>query len=203
MKKLFVGMWLSLLCAGCVLVDMGYTENEDIRSSALNSARRVDITYSCAFDSLHQEYLGAPEISELIEQLREKMLETGLFRSVSYSENPTDYHVMFKFYLYGLTEKESSDSSFASIALGFAIPIWQDTHFDGSAQLYLKNIQVASSAKAEVLRCYKWLPCLPFGLIWNPWTGWNMVADGVLNALVNDIADEHRRQFLRKPVTNQ
>ncbi len=197
MKNFAMALLASVLASGCVMVDLGYTANEDVRRHAVSTPQKVDITYSVSFDQLRGDFIASPQKKDIIEALRDKLAETGLFRSVSYSENPTDYHVMFKFFLWGELEKDSQDLTFASIALGCAIPIWQDMYFDGSAQLYLKNIQVASSAHAEVLRNFVWLPCLPFGCIWNAWTGWSMVGDGVLNALINDISGEHSRRFLR------
>ena len=40
-------------------------------------------------------------------------------------------------------------------------------------------------------------PMAPFGVFMNAWTVWHYTEKGTVNALVNDIADFHKRRFLK------
>ena len=52
MKNFAMALLASVLASGCVMVDLGYTANEDVRRHAVSTPQKVDITYSVSFDQL-------------------------------------------------------------------------------------------------------------------------------------------------------
>lgn len=77
------------------------------------------------------------------------------------------------------------------------VPTGEILTFDGSAVLSIQGKTIFSAAKAEELRRLIWLPMAPIGAFMNDWVVWHFAEKGTVNALCEEIAQEHRRRFLQ------
>ena len=126
------------------------------------------------------------------------MKTTGLFSEVSYGKGDVNdsYHVSFLFRQAGMPVEDSREVGFLAGYTLLLVPTGELLTFDGSAVLSLKGKPIYATAKAEELRCLVWLPMAPVGIFMNSWAAWHYAEQGIVNALVNDIAAYHKRHFL-------
>ena len=144
------------------------------------------------------DIIAGPETQELRDKIDVALRGTGLFSEVSYGRGDADdsYHVSFIFKQSGVTVEDSMAVGFLSGYTLLLMPTGEVLTFDGSATLSLKGNPIYTTVKAEELRCLIWLPLAPAGLFMNSWAVWHYAEQGTVNALVNDIAEYHRKHFL-------
>ena len=188
-----------LFCRGCIMWDAGYTSNKPIDKYAMSASEKIPISYSVSLDLARTDIIAAPDVKELTQKIESALRETDLFSEISYGkkDGKDSYHIEFTFRQAGMSV---ADSMAVGLLAGYSlllIPTCELLTFDGTAVLTLQGTPIYSTAKPEELRCLIWLPMAPFGVFMNAWTVWHYAEKGTVNALVNDIADFHKRRFLK------
>ena len=190
---------LALFCYGCVEWDAGYTENRNIDRYLTAVDNQIPLTYSIQYVRSRFDEPGMPDDKCLREKLESALIGTGLFSEVSYGDKGGEdsYHIEFHFRQDGMTIDQSVGLGLALGCTLVLVPMCEVFTLDGSAILFLQGKPIYSTAKAEEFRRLWWLPVLPAGIILNPWSVWNCIEHGNVNALVNDISVFHNERFLK------
>lgn len=198
-KVLFIVLPLMGFCGGCICWDAGYTSNTSIVKHMIDVNEKLPITYKVLCSKNIFDEPGMPDTKELQRKVESALLATGLFSEVTPSENPgaNSYHVEICFHQGGMTEDQSAAAGYLLGCSLVLIPGMELFTFDGTAVLYLQGKPIYSTIKAEEYRRLWWLPTLPLSVFLNPWSIWNSIEYGNVNALVNDIADFHKGRFLK------
>lgn len=185
--------------SGCAIWDAGYTDNKPITRYAVNAMDKVPITFSVEMEAERSDVFALPTVKSLRMNIKGALEETGLFSNVSYGrkDETNPYHIAFVFRQAGMCESDSFAVGFLAGYSLFLIPTGEVYTFDGSAVLSLEGKPIYSTAKAEEIRCLIWLPMAPVGLFMNSWTVWHCLEKGSVRALVEDIALEHKKRFLK------
>ena len=189
---------LMLLSHGCIMWDAGYTDNAPVTNHGVSPNNQFPVAYDISIKFERNDFSAAPDRKELMKKVESALNATGLFSLVSYGEKGGEdsYHISFSFHQAGIREHESVGWALLSGYSLLTIPYAEIATFDGVATLSLKGEAIYSTAKAEELRCFVWLPVLPLGFFMNEWSAWHYVEKGIINALVNDISDFHKKRFL-------
>ena len=188
-----------ILVSGCVMWDAGYTENQPVTRYELNSADKVPVTYSVNIIAERPDIIAMPDAKGLREKIENALRETGLFSKIQYGAKggKDSYHIEFTFHQAGMTVEQSMGLAIISGYTLLFVPVCEVITFDGSAVLSLQGKSIFSVAKAEELRCLIWWPMAPFGIFMNAWSVWHFVEKGTVNALCEEITQEHKRRFLQ------
>jgi hypothetical protein len=189
---------LSALClSGCIAWDAGYTANAPVRNCEARTDEKIPIGYSIVLKRDGSDVAASPDASGLREKVEMALKDTGLFSEVTYGARDVEesYHLTFRFHQGYVAEAESSILGMLSGCTFTLVPNVERSTFDGIAELALQGKILYTSAKAEEVRYFIWLPVLPAGLFMNSWSAWGAVETGTVNALVNDVADFHRKRF--------
>lgn len=196
-ENLLIIPLLSSLLAGCMMWDAGYTPNRSVSKYSVSESVQVPISYSVVLNAFDDD-IAVPTRKSLCQNIERALRETGLFSEVGYGNGSTEdsYHIAFRFWLSGEGNEKAMESGLLAGYTLFLIPVGGVMTFDGDATLSLQGNPIFSSAKAEELRGALWLPLAPIGLAMNSWTVWHYLEQGTVNALVNDLAEEHKRRFL-------
>lgn len=200
-RKLWYGCLLLtfaiFLNCGCISVDCGYAPNEGVVRVPFEEIEKVAVTYSVSLVKDRTDFFFDPDLDDLRDKLSEALKETNLFSEVYSTPDiqKEGYHIDFKFYLGGQDESLSIACGMIAGVSYFAIPVWEDGAFDGSAVVYLRGQAIASFAQAEKICFMVWLPFAPVGVFWNCAVGWHYVEKGVINGMVNDFSVFHQKQF--------
>ena len=193
---------LALLClclSGCMIWDAGYTPNLPLTQRSVSTYEKVPITYTVHASYARGDVLGIPSEKDLQEKIDDALRRTELFSDIICTDKPdlNGYHIDFSFRQDGMNVEQS-------MAVGQLIgltlllsPGGEVITFDGAAKLYLQGKPIYATAKAEEARCLIWLPLAPVGLFMNAWTTWHKLEGGTINALIEDIASEHEKRFLK------
>ena len=190
---------LAVAClSGCIAWDADYTVNSPVRNGVVRVEERIPIGYSIVLRREGEEVVASPDLPGLRAKIEAALKETGLFSEISYGEKGLEdsYHLTFRFRQGFVAEDPSSVLGLLSGCTFTAIPNVEISTFDGIAELALKGKLIYSAARAEEVRYFIWLPMIPAGLFMNSWSAWDSAETGTVNALVNDVADFHRRKFL-------
>lgn len=204
-NKFIVVVAFAMTFAGCMIWDAGYTENKSVIEAQIPFDERVPISYDLALELERSDIFAEPEIQELREKVEQGLKDSGLFSEISYGKgNANDsYHVSFLFRQSGMTVEDSMGVGLLAGYTLLLIPTGEVFTFDGSAVLSLKGEPIYSTAKAEEIRDIIWLPLAPLGLFMNSWTIWHYAELGTVNALVNDIAEYHKKYFIDDRICNE
>lgn len=204
-SKVIVGVAIAMICAGCMIWDAGYTENNPVVETQIPFDERVPISYDLALELERNDIFAGPEIQELRDKIEQGLKGTGLFSEILYGKGDTfdSYHVSFLFTQSGATVEDSMRVGFLAGYTFLLVPTGEVFTFDGSVVLSLKGEPIYSTAKAEEIRALIWLPLAPAGLFMNSWTAWHYAELGTVNALVNDIAEYHRKHFIDDPICSE
>ena len=189
---------LLLILHGCIVWDAGYTDNRPIPINQISADEKVPITYSVSFEVERPDIIALPELSSLRAEIGAALRSTGLFSSVQENDKDVSYHAKFSFHQSGVSEGEEAAVGLLSGFTLFLVPTWETCTFDGMVELSLDGKTLHSSVKNEKMRCVIWLPLAPFGLFMNSWTAWSSIEEGNINALVNEVAECHRKNFSRE-----
>lgn len=189
---------LLLILPGCIVWDAGDVANRPIAMNQISADEKVPITYSVSLDVERPDIIALPELRSLSNKIGTALRSTGLFSSVRDNDNNGSYHAKFVFRQSGMSE---ADSAAVGLVSGFTlllVPTWETYTFDGTVELSLDGKSLYSSVKKEKMRCVIWLPMAPLGLFMNSWTAWSSIEEGNINALVNEVAECHRKNFSRE-----
>lgn len=202
---LIVGLLLSFCCGGCISVDCGYTPNDPISKCESTGIPKYPITYSLDIKHVRTDFFWDPNFEDVRTKLENALKETGLFSEVRYAVNPEPdtYHASFIFHVAGEDEDTSSEIGMLCGYTLFLVPVWSEGSFDGTATLYLEGNPIYATARVEKMRWIIWLPFAPIGVFWNCAVGWHYVEKGVVNGLVNEIAEVHNARFVRDTTASQ
>ncbi len=197
-SRFIFGAAIAMICSGCMIWDAGYTENKPVVETQIPFDEKVPISYDLVLELEQIEIFDESEIQKLRDKIERGLKGTGLYSEIPYGkENGNDsYHVSFLFRQSGMTDKDSMAVGFLTGYTFYLVPTVEVFTFDVSAVLSLNGKPIYSTAKAEEIRCLRWLPVAPIGLFMNSWTVWHYAELGTVNALVNDIATYHKRHFL-------
>ena len=186
---------LLLILPGCIIWDAGDVENRPIAMGQISADEKVPITYSVSLEVERHDIIALPELPSLSNKIGAALRSTGLFSSVRDNDNDGSYHAKFSFRQSGMSEAESAAVGLLSGFTLLLVPTWETYTFDGTVELSLDGKSLYSSVKNEKMRCVIWLPMAPFGLFMNSWTAWSSIEEGNINALVNEVAECHRKNF--------
>lgn len=186
---------LLLMLSGCIVWDAGDTDNRPIAMNQISADEKVPITYSVSLEVERPDIIALPGLPSLRNKIGAALRSTGLFSSVRDNDNDGSYHVKFSFRQSGMSEAESAAVGLLSGFTLLLVPTWETYTFDGTVELSLDGKSLYSSVKNEKMRCVIWLPMAPFGLFMNSWTAWSSIEEGNINALVNEVAECHRKNF--------
>ena len=186
---------LLLMLSGCIVWDAGDTDNRPIAMNQISADEKVPITYSVSLEVERSDIIALPGLPSLRNKIGAALRSTGLFSSVRDNDNDGSYHVKFSFRQSGMSEAESAAVGLLSGFTLLLVPTWETYTFDGTVELSLDGKSLYSSVKNEKMRCVIWLPMAPFGLFMNSWTAWSSIEEGNINALVNEVAECHRKNF--------
>ena len=187
-----------LLLPGCIIWDAGYTENKPVTRYSVANIDQLPITYSVSMISERGDVFALPDIKSLRSNIESALGNTGMFSEIHYGskDGEDSYHVEFSFHQGGMNEEQSMAVVFLAGYTLLLIPTGEVLTFDGTAVLSIKGKPIYSVAKAEEVRCLIWLPVAPAGLFMNSWVIWHYTEKGIVNALCEAIAQEHKRRFL-------
>ncbi len=193
---------LALVMTGCVLWDAGYTENKPVSMYAVSQEDKVPISYSVSVEierNDDDDEVAFPTWSGLREKIEAALRATGMFSEVDYAAKGGDdsYHIEFVFRQSGTSVDKAQKIGILAVYTLLLVPTGEVLTFDGSAVLSIKGKPIYSTAKAEELRRLIWLPMAPVGVFMNDWVVWHFAEKGTVNALCEEIAQEHRRRFLQ------
>ncbi len=193
--------FLALVMTGCVLWDAGYTENKPVSMYFVPQEDKVPISYSVSVEIERDDddEVAFPTWSGLREKIEEALRATGMFSEVAYAAKMGDdsYHIEFAFRQSGTSVDAAQKIGILAAYTFLLVPTGEVLTFDGSAVLSIKGKPIYSTAKAEELRRLIWLPMAPAGIFMNDWVVWHFAEKGTVNALCEEIAQEHRRRFLQ------
>lgn len=185
----------ALMLSGCICVPQYYTPSAKLRvdKSGVDSPR-YDVTYSMSYYTDGDKSIGRAEEGRFRELIGEKLRATKHFGSVMYKpvDERSPYHIHF---IIRYSMNDILDSPAQSMLLGYSLgllPSWQDMYLDMSAIVIVNDTKVYSTVAAENLRCYIWLPLLPFGMIWNNWLAWTVQEKNGVNFILNDIIENEK-----------
>lgn len=197
-SRIFFLPLLALVLTGCVLWDAGYTENKPVSMYAVPQDEKVSISYSVSVEIERDDddEVAFPTWSSLREKIEEALRATGMFSEVVYAAKGGEdsYHIEFRFHQAGTSAEDAQAIGGYTFVL---VPTGEILTFDGSAVLSIKGKPIYSTVKAEELRRLIWLPMAPVGIFMNDWVVWHFVEKGTVNALCEEIVQEHRRRFLQ------
>lgn len=198
-NKIFTWLVLTLYLSGCIVWDAGYTENKLISRYEVPIEDKFPITYSVSMGAERDDVIALPNVKDLRRKIENALKATGMFSEVVYEANggQDSYHVEFSFHQAGMREDQSIAVGLLSVYTLLFVPTGEVLTFDGSAVLSLQGKPLYSTAKAEEIRCLIWLPLAPIGLFMNVWTTWDALSDGTINALCEEITQEHKRRYLK------
>ena len=199
-SKIFILSIVLCGLTGCMIWDAGYTTNLPVTTNTIDSFYQTPITYTVTCKYRRNDIFAFPTEKSLRDKIEKALKRTGLFSSVRYGQesDKAAYHIEFTFYQGGTRISQSARiGMFAGYTLCL-IPCGETFTFDGAAKLYLQGGAIFSTAKAEQERCMIWLPLAPIGLFMNSWTACSAMENGTVNALVEEVANEHKRRFLKK-----
>lgn len=189
---------LPVILSGCIIWDAGYTENKPITRFSVADVDKCPITYSVRMISERKDVFALPDMKSLCANIEEALGNTCMFSEIHYGPSGGDdsYHIEFIFHQGGMNVEESMAVGFLAGYTLLLIPTGEVFTFDGVAVLSIKGTPIYSVAKSEEVRCLIWLPMAPIGLFMNSWTIWHFAEKGTVNALCEDIAQEHKKLFL-------
>lgn len=200
-SRIFFLPLLALVLAGCVLWDAGYTENKPVSMYAVPQDEKVSISYSVSVEIERDDddEVAFPTWSSLREKIEEALRATGMFSEVVYAAKGGEdsYHIEFSFHQAGTNAEEAQAIGFLAGYTFVLVPTGEILTFDGSAVLSIQGKPIYSTAKSEELRRLIWLPMAPIGVFMNDWVVWHFAEKGTVDALCEEIAQEHRRRFLQ------
>ena len=199
--KILFGAALMTTLSGCMMWDAGYTGSRPVTTFAVPRERRVPVTYSITL-AADMEETGGPTEEGLSKRIREALRATGLYSAISRTgpeaaADANGHHIAFEFQKREITGDGAETMQVLSGCTLAAIPAMSYTAFDGKAVVSRQGKAAYATVKAEETRTLIWAPALPIGLFMNAWAVWSHVESGTVNALVNDVAAEHRRAFFR------
>lgn len=200
MKYLLPLFAVVLLFAGCMSVDKGYTANNPVARHSTTAVMKFPVCYSVEYEKGYTDIEFPPKEAEIRKRTEDALHATDLFSEVIFSTKPetNTYHIAFKYVLQGTDIDSNSAMLAVSAATVFLIPCTRDASFDGSATIYYKGTPIYATAATELHRRYCWLPLLPAGIFMNSAVVFDRVTEGVVHSLVNDVAREHTRRYLKQ-----
>lgn len=188
---------LPIILGGCLHVDCEYTPNSDVISNIIPESKKVPVYYSVKFIKMGDlpPCIGSTETKDILEKVPLALEKTKLFSSIIYADNPPEnsYHIAFEFYLKGRPPLGNVGCMFIAIYSLSTIPVSEEFFLDGNAKIFLRGEKINSAAKTEQLQATFWLPFI----LTSPFTSiaWSGMEDGVINGLVNDVAQKHLQMF--------
>lgn len=199
LSKRLLMIAFSVLFSGCICWDAGYTENKSVSKYEISSNDKFPITYSVDISVERGDDFVSLDIKSLREKIESALWATGMFSEVQYGDKGgmSSYHIEFSFRQSGMSEDDSLGLACLAGYTLFLIPVCDICTLDGSAVLSIQGNPIYSTAKAEEVRCLIWLPMAPIGLFMNAWSVWNYAEKGIVNALCESIAQEHKRRFVK------
>ena len=192
MNKMFL-FFLSfasvLVLSGCLQIPLGYTRNVDFPTNY--KSKKYAITFSVDYLSDGDISIGRASQEKYIDWLKEDLQKSGAFSTVTYRSftQKSNYHIHFLIHYSCMPVNEAAALGFLMGHTLCAIPMWINMYLDTSAILYLNGIPVYSPTTTEALRCYVWVPFLPFGLVWNQWWAWTTQEKKCCRFLIKEIID--------------
>lgn len=200
-NRFFILPLFALVLTGCVIWDAGYTENRPISRYLLSADDKIPISYNVSVKTERNDDddMALPTWKGMREKIEDALLSSGMFSEVAYAEKGGEdsYHVEFSFRQSGTSAEDAQKIGLLAGYTFVLVPTGEILTFDGSAILSIKGKPIYSTAKAEELRRLVWLPMAPIGLFMNDWAVWHYAELGTVNALCEDIVQEHRRRFLQ------
>ena len=151
--------------------------------------KKYSVTFSVDYLSDGDVSIGRASHEKYINWLKEALLESQAFSSVSYKPfaQKSNYHIHFLVHYSCMPVDESAALGFLMGCTFCAIPMWLNMYLDCSAILYLNGSPIYSPTTAEGLRCYVWIPFLPVCLVWNQWWAWTTQEKKCCHYLINEI----------------
>lgn len=184
--------------SGCLSYSRGYCDGEVFLRKNLTESQKYPITYSVEYiqADLVESPLNGDNNIGFRDALRKALEETGLFSSVQYERTASDdsYHIEFRVWRSGTDRSIAEGAGVVCSSTLFLIPAGVDETLDVSANIVLRNKDLASFGKAESVRTVYWLPFLP--LCVSPIITHNYVDNKVVEALVNEVAKFHYDHFV-------
>ena len=199
MKKLLTVLLLAPFLSGCLLLDCGYTRNDDTAIYQTGESNKIPLTYSLKFDQCSplDRFFGAPTITSIRTKIEKALKETGLFSEVLYDDKGKEgYHIEFTYKDSGCSDEKYFGIILISTYTLYMFPIPINFSADLSAIVYLEGKPIWSVAHTEKCRYILCWYALPVGLFLNYWSVWSAVEKGIVRATVNDFAKEHIKRYL-------
>lgn len=178
------------LFSGCI----SYTHDYIVENSRLheNSERvRFPVTFS-VFDE--GSFRGAASM-ETVKKIRRMLLETNLFSSARYTEEPESesYHLHFCLWHSGPSKGEVLAMVNISICTLGIIPMGSESGLDGSLEVILRGKKVTGFACGERTSFVIWLPFLP--LSFSVFSASEEKEQKVLRSLIGEFLNYHKSHF--------
>lgn len=191
----FLTVVISLFLTGCISISQHYTPSTKLEKNL--SSNKYDISYSLSYIVDGTEIIGQASEPQLRKIIEEKLMQSGYFSSVTYKlpNEKSRYHIYFNAHYSACTEAENMEHA---LLVGYTlcvIPSWQNSYLDLSAILTYDNMKIYSISTSENMRCFIWLPLVPFGLIWNDWLAWRTQEKKCINYLLNNITNFQENYF--------
>lgn len=184
---LALAVCMAVSFCGCLEVPLGYTPETEIQP--LSHSKKYTVTYSVDYISDGDVSMGRANEAMYINWLGEYLQKTNAFSKVAYRNftAKSNYHIHFLIHYSAMPVNEAAVTVFLMGYTLTAIPMWVNMYLDVSAIVYLNQKPVFSSATAEDVRCYVWLPFLPVGLVWNQFWVWTIQEKKVCRYLINEV----------------
>ena len=190
MNKVFLlslGVVSIFLLSGCLEMPLGHTPDVDFSENHIG--KKYSVTFSVDYLSDGDVSIGRASHEKYIAWLKEDLLKSGAFNSVSYKPfaQKSNYHIHFLIHYSCMPVNESAALGFLMGYTFFTIPMWLNMYLDCSAILYLNGVPIYSPTTTGGLRCYVWIPFLPVCLVWNQWWAWTTQEKKCYRYLINEI----------------
>lgn len=197
---------------GCVYAGRnGYCDEKPLVRKSIPLSMKIPVTYSVEIfraDGIVKNVDGIEGVhggSYFVGEIGRALQKTGLFSEVSYTGKDvgSDYHISFRFWRSGTTQEDWVTYMTPWCFTFFLVPGGCEYTLDASANIFVGGKSGRGFGEAETSRVVMWLP-----FVFTFFTGfWHIgrMDDSVINAIVNDVAEYHYKNFILQknvPVTS-
>ena len=187
MKKIILVLFVFLF--GCAIVPTSnIPEYREAEQPKIEKNERKNISFSVnVYGSGGNLFFAKKE--DLIDDIRTKLKESGLFKKVTYSSEPyEDLHYNFEFKKTIYSDDELGASMASAYSL-FLIPLWVRHYVDSTLFVTKNGKEVYSTSVPSKITIVFWAPSLILTPIFNIATAENNITKTHMNYYINEIID--------------